>query len=592
MSLPYRADIDGLRAIAVLVVIFYHAGISGFSGGYVGVDVFFVISGFLITSIILKEIHDGTFSIAGFYERRIRRVFPALFLVMFFVLLVGSYLFFPIAFKLLGESITTTTFFSSNILFWSQNGYFEPENFTKPLLHTWSLAVEEQYYIFYPLMLVALHRFSSKRYLPWLLGTGLLSLIACIYGVNVHQRATFYMFPTRAWEFLFGSILSLDVLPKLRTSLLRNLLAFLGLSLFAYATIFFSSSTMFPGSAALVPAVASTLLIYSGMDGESVISRLLSTKLLVSIGLISYSLYLWHWPIISFARFLIFRNLYPYEIIEILFLCFVCSILSYHFIERPFRNDHPIFAERKQLFAFALTVMVVAASIGVVIYLQKGMAYRFPEDKEAGIGADMNADPQFRFYQKNDKNLEGLNEGKLPSLIGNIETEPCFVIWGDSHGITLVGALTNMAEKYGLSGYNMAHGGIRPLLGLDMVTGENFDEAQYNQRIIDFIKARPNIKTVFIGGYWSAMRVLVDVTGELKGKQTYPILLKTGLSRSVNALLKIGKNVVLICDTPTLKEDPNRFLFLAHRFGTTPDYPKFFLQFSNIKNRIKKFYRF
>ena len=265
--MKYRADIDGLRAIAVLSVIFFHTGIPGFSGGFVGVDVFFVISGYLITSIILKDIQSGQFSIARFYERRIRRIFPALFPVISFTLVVATFLFDPISFESFGKSITATTIFGSNILFWRESGYFDASAITKPLLHTWSLAVEEQFYIFFPLLLIAINRFSKNRYFQWILGICVFSLLTSIYGVYTHQVATFYLVPTRAWELLFGSLLSLGVIPELKSNVHRNIVSIIGLGLIIFSVGFYNESTLFPGISAMAPVMGSSFIIYSGMGG-------------------------------------------------------------------------------------------------------------------------------------------------------------------------------------------------------------------------------------------------------------------------------------------------------------------------------------
>ncbi|ANT64619.1 acyltransferase family protein [Prosthecochloris sp. CIB 2401] len=267
MPLKYRADIDGLRAIAVLAVLFFHTGVPGFSGGFVGVDIFFVISGFLITSIILKDIKEEKFSIARFYERRIRRIFPALFPVIAFTLVVGAFIFDATAFKELGQSITATTIFSSNILFWLKAGYFDTASLQKPLLHTWSLAVEEQFYIFFPLALVFINRFLNGRYLCWIIVASTLSLVASIYGVYHYPSPTFYLVHTRAWELLLGSILALGVLPSPTSSFLRNILSIAGLGLIVYSVGFYTEATLFPGYNAIAPVMGAWLIIYSNRGG-------------------------------------------------------------------------------------------------------------------------------------------------------------------------------------------------------------------------------------------------------------------------------------------------------------------------------------
>jgi peptidoglycan/LPS O-acetylase OafA/YrhL len=352
MEIKYRADIDGLRAIAVLAVLLFHTDVPGFTGGFVGVDVFFVISGYLITSIILKEIKAEQFSIARFYERRIRRIFPALFPVISFVLVVGAYLFDANAFKDLGQSIAATTLFSSNILFWRESGYFAAPSLQKPLLHTWSLAVEEQFYIFFPLSLMAIHRYLKGKYFVWLVIAFILSLVASIYGVVYHPAATFYLVPTRAWELMVGSILALGVLPDLSKNWQRNALTISGLALILYSIVAYTEATPFPGIAALAPVMGSGLIIYSGKGGSHQAQKLFTARPLVFIGLISYSLYLWHWPLVAFTKYLLFRPFNGVDSAAIILASVLIASFSWKFIEQPFRGKQMLFPERKKLFAF------------------------------------------------------------------------------------------------------------------------------------------------------------------------------------------------------------------------------------------------
>lgn len=363
MHFKYRADIDGLRAIAVLAVIFFHTNVPGFSGGFVGVDIFFVISGFLITSIILKEINEENFSITRFYERRIRRIFPALFPVIAFSLVAGAYLFEADAFDEFGQSIIATTLFSSNILFGSDSGYFAAPSLQKPLLHTWSLAVEEQFYIFFPLALVLIHGFLKSRYLLWILIAITLSLGASIYGVYHYAGATFYLVPTRAWELLAGSILALGVLPDPSSAWLRNLLSITGLGLIIYSVGFYTEATLFPGYNAIAPVLGAWLVIYSNGE-KAIVNKLLSMRPLVFIGLISYSLYLWHWPFAAFARYLMFRPFNAYDSAGIILVSLAVSILSWKYIEQPFRGRQMLLPDRKRVFAIAGFVMIAASGIG------------------------------------------------------------------------------------------------------------------------------------------------------------------------------------------------------------------------------------
>lgn len=589
-SLKYRADIDGLRAIAVLSVIFFHLNIPGFSGGFVGVDVFFVISGFLITSIILKEIEDGNFSVARFYERRIRRIFPALFPVIIFTLIVGAVFFNFRTFKDLGQSITATTLFSSNILFWYRGGYFAASSLQKPLLHTWSLAVEEQFYIFFPLLLLLISRYGKKKYFQWLLAIGIASLLLSVIGVYRNQEAAFYWVPTRAWELLVGSLLALGILPCPESIVKKNLFSFLGLGLIIYSVVFYTEATLFPGANALAPVMGSCLIIYSGMGGEgTTVSRFLSVKPMVYIGLISYSLYLWHWPLIAFSRYLLLRELTSLEVLCIIFVTFVISAFSLKFIEQPFRRKNPIIPARKDLFWSAATVMFIVSGIGVVISLQNGMPYRNPEANAAIIRLE-ETDVEF------DKNY-GILAGKNYPLIGTAGIVPSFILWGDSHAVALMPAIIYKARQYGKSGFAVY--GSPPVLGLDLIdTPQN--EALRNEESFAFIKSHPECKTVILAARWAmyatgheSQNELPKINHRFKDVKSdanlnlmpNSMLLGVGLYRVVDELTKLGKDVVLVMDVPEIGFDVKDLLFVNRIKGT--DYHKLLPNITDYQKRNK-----
>ena len=567
MHLQYRADIDGLRAIAVLAVIFFHANIPGFTGGYVGVDIFFVISGFLITSIILKEIQKNRFFLSRFYERRIRRIFPAIVPMIIFTLAFGAFLLDANAYKDLGQSITATSLFMSNILFFHRSGYFDISSLQKPLLHTWSLAVEEQFYIFFPALLIAINKFLKKKYFLCLSIIFLCSLITSIWGVHEYQQATFYLLPTRAWELLSGALLSLDEIPYLKNDYLKNFISISGLCLIFYSIFNYTESTLFPGFNAIIPVFGTSLIIYSGIGGSSIINKILSFKPFVSIGLISYSLYLWHWPIIAFAKYILLRNLNLFEAAEIISVTFIISSLSLKFVEQPFRGKNPLIRDKWKLFAIAGIVILVPAISGVIIHVQRGMPFRNHLADENAL--NVNDDPQWIDFEKNANRLD---DGATPLIIGKKNTTPTFLLWGDSHANALLTALAEKSNSLGKSGYIMIRPSCLPLIGMEQVPSNN--EAANNQSVIDFIKKHPEIHTVIIAGYWSQQRSLIDITCEFPGKKSYDFLLKLGLLRSVNSLLNLEKKVVIVSDIPVLKGDPYRIYWLASRFGKIPDFHK------------------
>lgn len=571
MPLKYRPDIDGLRAIAVLSVILFHNDVPGFPGGFVGVDIFFVISGFLITSIILKDIKQEQFSVARFYERRIRRIFPALFPVIAFTLIVGAYLFDASTFSDFGKSIAATTLFSSNILFWRESGYFDAPSLQKPLLHTWSLAVEEQFYIFFPLALVFIHKYQKSRYLLWIGIALAISLGSSIYGVFNFQSATFYLVPQRAWELLAGAVLALGVLPIPSKKWLRNLVSVTGLAFIIYSIGAYTEATLFPGYNAIAPVLGACLIIYSHRSDwtPTIVSKILSLRPLVFIGLISYSLYLWHWPLVAFTKYLMFRPLNGYEKTGLILAAFAVSVLSWKFIEQPFRKTQPFLPEKKQLFTVAATVMIIFTAIGGVIYLQNGMAWRYPEANREIM--DIKNDPQWAYFDEYETWLHGIKNGNIPRVIGRKDVIPSFVLWGDSHANALVTALKEKGNEYGVSGYQITHGHcLRPLLGMCGMYGENYgiDEAAQNQSVIDFIRKHPEIKFVILAGAWGQQPQMKDVTGEYKNSESFSVLLRAGLFRTVKSLQDLGKKIVLVYDVPTLTEEPDRALYIAKRFGS------------------------
>jgi peptidoglycan/LPS O-acetylase OafA/YrhL len=296
-ALKYRPDIDGLRAVAVLSVLAFHIRLRGIQGGFVGVDVFFVISGYLISSIVFSEIAESRYSVIGFYERRIRRIFPALFAMLAVFSVFAVIYLLPAELVAYGKSTLAATASASNFYFWRHSGYFDSPT-SYPLLHTWSLAVEEQFYILFPLFLLLVRKFFPTRLRPSVIVLFCASLVASAVVVFRYRETAFYMPYTRAWELLLGTILSLGMLPRLPRAWQRNLATLAGIGLIAFSILFYTERMLFPGLSALAPCVGSALIIGAGESGSSLIGKILSWRPIVFIGLISYSLYLWHWPVI------------------------------------------------------------------------------------------------------------------------------------------------------------------------------------------------------------------------------------------------------------------------------------------------------
>jgi peptidoglycan/LPS O-acetylase OafA/YrhL len=568
MKINYRPDIDGLRAVAVLSVLFFHTEIPGFSGGFVGVDIFFVISGYLITLILLKDIEEDKFSIVRFYEKRIRRIYPALFAVIFFILIAGFFFMAQDAFDALGESITAATLFWSNILFQKQSGYFEAPSFQKPLLHTWSLAIEEQYYVIFPLLLSQLHKFKKQQAFNIILLLWIISFGSSIYYIHDYQRATFYFLQFRAWELLTGTLLAFHVFPSLKSERFRDAASLTGLILVLGSVWFYSENTLFPGLSAFVPVLGAGLIIHSGINigqKESGIgNRILSFKPLVVIGLISYSLYLWHWPILAFEKYLIFWRYGLPDAITIIAISLALAFLSWKYIEQPFRSGNALLQQRGPLFAVALTIMFVSAASGRVIHLQQGMPWR--NNPDATIS--MKTDPAWIEHEARDKWIDGMKDGNQPPVIGFSRSTPSFALWGDSHAVALASGLEKKAMAYHVSGYNISRTGVRPLLGMDRIRGEH-DEVGHNNAVINFLRHHPEVKTVIIAAEWSDIPSTSyrDIYDQFHQGESQEKLLRTGLSRSVDTLRSMGKDVIVVMDVPRLKKDPNSLLFISKRLN-------------------------
>jgi peptidoglycan/LPS O-acetylase OafA/YrhL len=401
-TLDYRNDIDGLRAVAVLAVIVHHVSARALPGGFIGVDVFFVISGFLITSIILRDLGAGTFSFATFYERRVRRLFPNLTLLLVFCSCVAWVLLLPADFRDYSSSLFSTSVFTSNMFFWRDSWYFAAPSQTKPLLHTWSLAIEEQYYLLFPAVLWALHRYAPKRIRAACTVGFLVSLGMSIWAVSNTPAAAFYILPSRAWELLLGSLLVVGAVPTISSTRSRELIAAAGLIAILAAAFGFDSATPFPGAAALLPCAGTALIIHSGGAAHTtIVRRLLGWGPLVVIGLMSYSLYLWHWPLLAFARYYFLSEITPGATALFVVISLVIAYLAWRFVERPVRSK-ALLPKRRDL---ATVSGVTAAALLLFAYAGErsdGQPERFahvPIIDYDSVVADLGRDPAGCFVQ-------------------------------------------------------------------------------------------------------------------------------------------------------------------------------------------------
>ncbi len=373
--MQYRREIDGLRALAVVPVILFHAGIQGFSGGFVGVDIFFVISGYLITSIIVAELETDNFTIAGFYERRARRILPALFFVMLVSLPLAWWLLLPHELIAFGRSIIAVIVFASNILFWQESDYFATDSELIPLLHTWSLAVEEQYYVIFPVLLLVCWKLGL-RWLTTIIATiAIVSLGLAEWGWRHDASGNFYLLPSRAWELMAGAGCALYLRHKTPpTGTISQLLSLSGLGLLLLSVLWLDDTIPFPSLYAILPVLGTSLIILFAHDNNWA-GKLLSLPVFVGIGLISYSAYLWHQPMFAFARLYYADEPALLVMLGLTVLAFILAFVSWRFIERPFRQPRQF--NRQQIFIMALTGSVVFVVVALVLIVLEGIPARF-----------------------------------------------------------------------------------------------------------------------------------------------------------------------------------------------------------------------
>jgi len=441
--MDYRREIDGLRAFAVVPVVLFHAGFQGFSGGFVGVDIFFVISGYLITGIILAEKEAGRFTLAAFYERRARRILPALFVVMFACLPFAWFWLLPREMRDFSESLLAVPLFLSNHLFLSESGYFQPAAEAKPLLHTWSLAVEEQYYLLFPPLLMLLWRFGKRATAAFLVVLGLASLALAHALLQSRPEAAFYILPTRAWELLIGALIGLGIFARLRPARwLREAGAASGLALIVYAILYFDSTTPFPGPHALVPTLGAALIILFARE-QTLVGKLLAHRLPVGIGLISYSTYLWHQPLLAFAR-----HISPGEPSKLLLGSLAVgagalAYLTWKHVETPFRNRNRF--SRRQIFGYALAGSLFFVILGIVGTLSKGLESRLNPAQLELIALEKY---EYRDIYRSGSCFIELNQNaeRFSDDCRSKDAAKATLIWGDSHAAALSYGLRQILE--------------------------------------------------------------------------------------------------------------------------------------------------
>ncbi|WP_416306692.1 acyltransferase family protein [Neptunicella sp. SCSIO 80796] len=558
--IEYRKEIDGLRAVAVLPVLFFHAGFSGFSGGYVGVDIFFVISGFLITSILAKDLADGRFSIINFYERRARRIIPALSFMLLSTTIFAYLLLSPIDLREYSQSLISVTTFVSNIFFYLESGYFAGAAEEMPLLHTWSLAVEEQYYLFFPPLLWLLWKLPKNLMLLVLIVFSGLSLaLSEILTANHQIEANFYLIFSRAWELFAGSILAFiprDWLTKQRFA--ATTLSSLGLVMVGFSIVMFDNHTPFPSLYALVPVVGSVLIIYFTLP-DTFVWRLLTLPFMVGIGLISYSLYLWHQPIYAFIRVGTIGNPAFAIFIVAIVASALLAYLSWRYIERPFRTKGRF--NRKEIFGWSLASIAGFLLVGFVGHFNNGFGQRF---NTPNYSATIQHSPK-----REDCHTIGANYLKPADACQYFSGPLTWAVMGDSHVSEPVYELATRLKPYHQSVVQLSFSGCPPAL---LFTHDEPGCNSWTREAVNYITNNNDIQNVLIGyrytsylfGYQQKsypelpnqgpVSMHEYASGEL-GLQQARELYWQSFEQIIEKLVTAGKQVYLLYPIPELPAD-------------------------------------
>jgi peptidoglycan/LPS O-acetylase OafA/YrhL len=542
MSRPessYRPDIDGLRAIAVLSVVLFHFAHRILPGGYLGVDIFFVLSGYLITRIIHREILAGRFTITGFYERRVRRIVPALLLVLACSSLVAVFILLPADLMRFGQALLATLAFAANMYAWRDTNYFSPLADQKPLLHTWSLGVEEQFYIFFPLLLWLLARRWPKLVLPAIIlitaGSFALDVLAQKAGATTFA---FFVLPTRAWELGIGAIVALAPHARASTAALPALMRALG-SLLGIVLIFVGlfEPELFPHPMPdpVLAVLGTALVVRIGESACTPVSRLLGLAPLVWVGLISYSLYLWHWPVIVFSKYWLVRELQPLEIAAAWVFMFVAAWLSWRYVERPFRSRE--FPVHKLYWGSAAGTLALVA-MGLALLQSRG----FP----ARLGADaalINEAVGTHYHCELDEFLKiGPTRGCAMNLPSRNPRDAQVVLLGNSHAQMYAPAWRGLLEERGEAGL------LVPLDSCLPTVSANIDAACLRQARVNLetVDSLPEVRTVVLGmTWWHGPDAMVDASGRTLDN-TGKAAMIAALDDLIARLRAQGRRVVLI----------------------------------------------
>ena len=544
----YRADIDGLRAIAVLAVVINHLAPNLLPGGFIGVDVFFVISGYLITSILLREIKGDIFTFYGFYERRARRIFPALFTVLIFVFLLSYLLLLPSDFVFTLRGALGALLFVSNIVFWRDlaDGYFAAMNSAlNPLVHTWSLGVEEQFYIFFPILLVVFRKFRLKS-LFLIMSIGfVVTLMLSEFFLNAKSVAVFFLTPFRAWELLAGALLATNWLPAIKTFLMREIFGGTGIILILSACFLLDEHKhLFPGVKALLPVLGATFIIYAGSSGEHLVKKILQLRPIVLVGLISYSLYLWHWPLIVFSQYIGLSVSAHANKFALFVLSILVATLSYRYVEQPIRSK--TYLTSKDVFLSSAIFATVFSSLCILGLHRDGFENRFD--------AIVLKFDKARYSETPFKRCDAHVASEDWCRVGDYNAKLDYVLYGDSHLMAWAPSFSKVLTDNGKQASLAMMSNCPPFIGI-VSWKKNSDCPKISASFQQYIETHPDISEVIISGYWHAY--FMEDDAPLSVKRQDGVIVKgreavvIGLITTLQWLEDQKKRVILIGPVPT-----------------------------------------
>lgn len=574
-DLVYRPDIDGLRAVAVAAVFLYHANVPGFTGGFAGVDVFFVISGYLITRLLTSSPGHASPQLAEFYVRRARRILPALLVTTSIVALVAVILLLPLDLIRFGKYMASAAAGIANIIALHDANYFDSGAFGVPLIHYWSLAVEEQFYLVYPAALLILARYLPRYRAPALAVVACASLAACVWGSYYHPGQTFYLALPRGWELLLGALVAVSgefrlmvppvVVRSLRHPLVCELLAVASVLAMAAAFYSYDSYSRYPGMLTLAPCLATAALIATGHPRATWIARFLSVRPLVFTGRISYSLYLWHLPVLVFFTYFIIKAPNTVQVIVVFALSYALAVASWRLLEKPIRNRTVLSSNRSFVVA-ALTLSAGLVAGGLLLWRSDGLAWRLSPEVNS-VAAVAGRHPEM-------ERICGvaLQAGIPPEHLCRYgpaaDGLPILLVWGDSHAASLIPAYERLAVAHHLQLFVVGRGGCRPLLGVlsRPLPGIRRSEcALFNASVIQAITSL-NPRLVVLNAHWIETEADLETQPDLFAAPGQPKL-RRALQQTVELIDPAKHPVCVVLDVPTMKYNVPYAIAMVHRRG-------------------------